>query len=146
VADELENLLTKASQDAAREFDSRVFWLAGGAITVTFALTESIARSHPLTWLVLLSVGIGLFVAGLTVTMVGHQLTIRQCNLWVEYLRMKPDNPTGDSDQMLEKREKATRLTRWLYPLNYVALATVLGGIACVSAFAIENLSKVVAK
>jgi len=39
VADELENLLTKASQDAAREFDSRVFWLAGGAITVTFALT-----------------------------------------------------------------------------------------------------------
>jgi hypothetical protein len=146
MADEVENSLMKASQDAAREYDSRLFWLAGGAITVTFALADSIAQSRALVSVAWLVAGICLFVAGLTVTMVGHQLTIRQCNLWFEYLRMKPASPTKDTTEMTTRREKATRLTRWLFPLNYAALAAVLGGIACVSVFVIENLSKGVAR
>jgi len=127
----------RASQDAAKEYDARIFWLAGGAITLTFALAKSLAGQRSLVSVPWLAVGIGLFVAGLVAAMVSHQFTIQACNAWFEHQNVAQ----SDADRS-RLAERAVRYTRGINILNWIALAAVVGGIACVSVFAIHNLTK----
>lgn len=140
---EVESPYLKASQEAAKEYDSRLFWLAGGAITLTFALANSMASSRVLVSFAWLAWGIGLFVLGLVMAMVSHQFTIRACHDWFEYVNLGAQQRTEETAKGMDKRKsRATRLTVWITVLNYAALAAIVCGIACVSVFAIHNLSK----
>ena len=137
-----ENPYLKASQDAAKEFNSRLFWLSGGAITLTFAFASGRASSHTLVLVAWLIAGVSLLIGGLLAAMVSHQFTIRACNAWYEYQNVCESEKPDDVARATALTKTAKGSTDWVKILNWAALVAVASGVACVSVFLVYNLSR----
>jgi hypothetical protein len=121
----------EASRDQAKEFDSRVFWLAGGAIALSAALAQSSAQ-YGLQGLGWLATGWVALLIAIFVTMISMQVSIAMCSAWIRCLEY----------ELVDQGERAMKLARWLNGLNWTSLGLALFGVALLGEFALLNLGR----
>lgn len=110
-----------------REFESRLFWLAGGVVTLGLAGTRAIDKPQSLWWLV---VGVVFVFAGLVIAMVGFRvsanISIKLAESWHE----------GSNPKYLE----AVRLQPLADFCDWSSFALVVVGTGCIGYFYLFNL------
>jgi len=131
--DENSRFYVEASRDQSREYDSRVFWLSGGAIALSGAFLQSlVARDGgtALQGVPVLFCSWGLLITAIIVVMAGLQVSMQMCTRWVRFLELS-DPGSGD---------RALKLATVVNVLNYSALALVVLGIGGIGWFVSLNL------
>lgn len=119
-----------ASREAAREFDSRVFWLAGSAIALSLTFYQSLVKTSPVVGTGWLMLGWTLLIAAIAVVMTSFQLSVMACNCYFEATQ-----PDAGEDVL----DRGGRYSRWVEHLNWFALAAVVSGILLVCVFFFLN-------
>ena len=124
-----------ASRDASAQYDSRMFWLAGGAIGLSAAFLQSIVKNGIVAPALLVAAWTSLIV-GVLLLLISYQLAIRLYQLWILYwmshVNDQPDKAGGH-------RRKARRLGRYTTWLNWAALIVILLGLGLLCAFVFLN-------
>lgn len=131
--DENSKFYIEASREQAREYDSRVFWLSGGAIALSGAFLQTLlARTGaiPLQGVWILPSSWGVLIVAIIVVMLGLQVSMEMCSRWVRFLEMADPKSAA----------RAVKLATVVNVLNYVALALVVLGIGGVGWFVCLNL------
>lgn len=126
-ADEIGSTFIDASREAAREFDSRIFWLAGGSIGLSLTFCQGLIKSGAVIRLPLLVWGWGALIASIAIVMTSFQLTIHQCNAFALYEQ-------GDRSSR-DEYDRGQRYSLWVTRFNWAALAATILGLALVCAF-----------
>ena len=121
----------EGSREAAKEFDSRVFWLAGGSIALSLTFYQSLAQRTVVRAAGVLLLGWIALVVAIVAVMVSFQLSVLSCNAFTEYVTGAP----GDST----KRDAGIGFARRVAQLNWVALVSVGLGILVVLVFFLLN-------
>jgi len=125
----------EASRDASAQYDSRMFWLAGGAIGLSAAFLQSIVKNGIVAaWL--LAAAWTFLIVGVLLVLISYQLAIRLYQSWILYWMCH----VGDeSDKARGHRVEALRLGHRTTCLNWAALAVILSGLALLCAFVFLN-------
>jgi hypothetical protein len=121
----------EGSRDAAKEFDSRIFWLAGGSIALSLTFYQDLVKQSHVASPVVLFVGWVFLLLAIVVVMVSFQLSVMSCNAFTEF-------ETGDRGNA-QKRDAGIRYAGWVTRLNWLALVSVVAGILAVLVFFLLN-------
>lgn len=128
----------EASREAAKEYDSRMFWLAGGAIALSAAFVQRLLESRPTMALpALLGLGWLLLLSGVVLVLQSFQIAGALYEQWINYWTCKMDTDIGDPDLC---RAEALRIGKRAALLNRWSLRMILAGLAVLSAFVFMNL------
>jgi hypothetical protein len=121
----------EASRSAAQEFDSRVFWLAGGSIGLSLTFYQGLVTVSAVERPWLLFLGWLALIGAILVVMTSFQLSIRSCNDFAQY------ESAGGEDGGL--RDHGVRLSERVVHLNWASLALLALGLLLVCAFFFGN-------
>lgn len=121
----------EASRAAAQEFDSRVFWLAGGSIGLSLTIYQGLVKVSVVEWPWLLFVGWLALIGSVLVVMTSFQLSIRSCNEFAEY--------ESGGRKRAQLRDHGIGLSNWVVRLNWASLALLALGLLLVCAFFLGN-------
>lgn len=121
----------RVSQELSAESDSRLFWLAGGAIALSGAFVPQIHHALQVTYL--LVAGWVVLLVGILVVLVNHQVAAWEANKMTHFILFAQTHTQKDEDA---QRRRLTAMA----VLNWVAIAVVFVGIALVLSFAVANI------
>jgi len=126
---ELAKLYFAAAQEAAKEYDQRIFWLVTGASAIFGYLQSQLPPQAEWRFMCLLFLGwLSLFVA-LAAIMFSFLRASTTHHLWAKYW-LWDDESCGDD---AAKRGRSIRFANW------TAFIAVFGGIALLGAFLAIN-------
>ena len=121
----------EASRSAAQEFDSRIFWLAGGSIGLSLTFYQGLVKVSSVEHPMVLFVGWLVLIAAILVVMISFQLSIRSCNAFAQY------ESCGREDASL--RDFGILLSERVVRLNWVSLTLLAFGLLLICAFFFGN-------
>lgn len=124
-----------ASRDASAQYDSRMFWLAGGAIGLSAAFLQSIVKNG-IVAPALLAAAWACLLAGVLLVLISYQLAIQLYQLWILFWMCHVND---EPDKAGQHRLKAQRLGRCTTRLNWAALVVILLGLVLLCAFVFLN-------
>jgi len=125
----------EASRDASAQYDSRMFWLAGGAIGLSAVFLQNVVKNG-LVAPALLAAAWACLLAGVVLVLLSFQLAIQLYQRWISYWMCHADGQTEEAGQ---HRTEALRLSRRTNRLSWSAFIVILLGLVLLCAFVFLN-------
>ena len=120
----------QGSQELQKEFESRLFWLAGGAVTLVVAGAPALRQKGPLLISPALVASVALLVLGLVGAMVGFRVSAIMFNKYAEYWH----------DHDTSKYKSAQAMQPCVTALDWGSFAAVVAGLCFAGVFYLVNV------
>lgn len=127
---ELVRLYSSIGLEAAKDYDTRLFWLSGGAITLSAAGAQALRKTQSLAASCAFVFGVVLLLAAMAVVMVSFRMTAAAAGQWIRW------HQNGDETALASARRIMTRTE----VLSIVSLSLVVLGLLSLVVFYVWNL------
>jgi hypothetical protein len=122
----------RGSEELQKEFETRLFWLAGGAVTLLVAGTPVLSQAGDVRFKWVLVAGVSSLLLGLMCTMIGLRVSA------VMYVKLAEYFHDWDDDVY----RRAVCMRRWISFLDWGAFASVMLGVVLGGIFYLSNILK----